>query len=165
MVAADIENAVAAQEIEIGGVIHVVEIGALGSRIDFVEPDHALCRDERAIEMPLMQFVIFPEPRRDDFFQVKTHGAMFLDLGWKRKWSRWIGRSAGDAKKMRLRRLNNIEQGTARSTNYGFQSRYASCAPICRSVLPGECRSSWVASHWNHSKLFCEPLRRRSSST
>ena len=66
MIAADIENAVAAQEIEIGGVIHVVEIGALGPRIDLVETDHPLRRHERAIEMPLVQFVIFARaaPRR-----------------------------------------------------------------------------------------------------
>jgi len=36
-----------------------------------------------------------------------------------RQW--WIGRSAGDAKQMRLRRLNfNIEQGTARSTYFAL---------------------------------------------
>ena len=51
MVPPDIENAVAAQEIEVSGVIHVVEIGALGAGIDLVEPDHALRGDERAIEM------------------------------------------------------------------------------------------------------------------
>ena len=73
MVPTDIENAVAAQEIEIGGVIHVVEVGALGPRIDLVEPDHALRGDERAIEMLLMQLVIFAEPSRDDFLQVKSH--------------------------------------------------------------------------------------------
>src|SRR5437660_1565419 len=46
----------------------------------------------------------------------------------------------------------------------GFQSRYASCAPTCKLVFPGEYRSNCAASHWNHSKVFCEPLRRRSSS-
>jgi len=36
-----------------------------------------------------------------------------------RQW--WIGRSAGDAKQMRLRRLNfNIEQRTARSTYFAL---------------------------------------------
>ena len=86
MIAADVENAVAAEEIEIRLVIHVVEIRALGPRIDFVETDHALRRHERPVEMALVQLVVLPKPRRHNFFQVKSHGAMFRDLGSKRKW-------------------------------------------------------------------------------
>ena len=73
MVAADIENAVAAQEIEVGVLIHVVEISALRPGIDLVETDDALGRDQRAIEVPLVQLVVFAEPGCDDFFQVKCH--------------------------------------------------------------------------------------------
>ncbi len=68
MVAADVENAVAAEKIEIRLVIHVVEIGALGPGIDFVEADDALGRNEGAVQMPLVQFVIFAETGRDDLF-------------------------------------------------------------------------------------------------
>ena len=80
MIAADVENAVAAQEIQIRRVIHVVEIRALGSRIDLVETDDALCRHQRPVQMTLMQLVILAQARGDDFFQVKDfHGdAMVL---------------------------------------------------------------------------------------
>ena len=86
MIAPDVENAVAAQKIEVGGVIHVVEIRALGPRIDLVETDHALRRDERAVDVPLVQLVILAQPRGDDFFQVKTHVSEILpEMRWKRK--------------------------------------------------------------------------------
>ena len=51
----------------------IVEVGALRARIDLVEPDDALRRDERAIEMPLVQLVILAEARRNNFLQVKSH--------------------------------------------------------------------------------------------
>ena len=73
MIAPDVKNAVAAQEIEIRGVIHVVEIGAFRSRVDFIESDDALRGDERAVDVPLVQLVIFAQPRGDHFFQVKSH--------------------------------------------------------------------------------------------
>src|SRR6266702_8327865 len=78
MVSADIENAVAAQKIEIRNVIHVVEIRALGPGIDFVEADDALGRNEGAVQMPLVQFVIFTQSRCDDLFQVKSHAQRSL---------------------------------------------------------------------------------------
>ncbi len=68
MVPPDVENAVAAEEIEIRLVIHVVEISAFRAGIDFVEPDDALGRNQGAVQMPLVQFVIFAESRRDDLF-------------------------------------------------------------------------------------------------
>src|SRR4051812_37154587 len=74
MIPSDVEHAVAAQEIEVGGVIHVVEIRAFGPRIDLVETDHALGRDERPVQVAFVELVIFSQPRRDDFFQVKSHG-------------------------------------------------------------------------------------------
>jgi hypothetical protein len=86
MVPADIENAVAAQKIEIRNIIHVVEIRALGPGIDLVEADNALGRNEGAVQMPLVQFVIFAQSRRDDLFQIKSHQAQsFRDLRGKRK--------------------------------------------------------------------------------
>src|SRR5713101_343522 len=69
----DVENAVAAQEIEVGGIIHVVEIGAFRSRVDFIETNDALRGDQRAVDVPLVQLVIFAQPRGDHFFQVKSH--------------------------------------------------------------------------------------------
>src|SRR4029077_18215815 len=85
MVPADVENAVAAQKIEVRLVIHIVEIGALSPGIDLVETDDTLRRDQGTVQMPLVQFVIFAEPRRDDLFQIKSHARMFPDLRSKRK--------------------------------------------------------------------------------
>ena len=67
MIPSDIENAVAAKEIEVRLVIHVVEVRALCPRIDFVEPDHALRGHERAVHMPFMQLIILTQARGDNF--------------------------------------------------------------------------------------------------
>src|SRR5215208_4851067 len=73
MISTDVENAIAAQKIQIPLVIHVIEIRALGTRIDFVETDDALRCHERAIYMPLVQLVIFAKTRGNDLFQIKSH--------------------------------------------------------------------------------------------
>jgi hypothetical protein len=73
MIPADVENAVAAQEVEIRGIIHVIKISALGAGIDFVEPNHALRGDECAVQMPLMELVILAQARGYDFLQIKRH--------------------------------------------------------------------------------------------
>ena len=67
MISTDVEYAVAAQEIQIQLVIHVVEIRALGPRIDFVEADHPLRCNQRAVHVPLMQLIIFTQPRSYNF--------------------------------------------------------------------------------------------------
>src|SRR4051794_40906386 len=74
MVAADVENAVAAQEIEVGGIIHVIEIGALRPGIDLVETNHPLRRNQGPIQVALVELVVLPQPGGDSFFQVKSHG-------------------------------------------------------------------------------------------
>src|SRR5437867_10858956 len=84
MVPPNIENAVAAQEIEIGGVIHVIQVRALRPRIDFIEADHALRRHQYAVNVSLVQLIILAQPRRDDFLQVKRHGGTLYDLRLKR---------------------------------------------------------------------------------
>jgi hypothetical protein len=86
MISADIENAVAAQEIEVLRVIHVVEISAFRSGVDLVETDDALRGNQRPVEMTLMQLVIFAQPRRYDLLQVKGHCEAFVgDLRGKIK--------------------------------------------------------------------------------
>src|SRR5437868_4789613 len=85
MVPADVENAVAAQKIEVRLVIHVVEIGALGPGIDLVETDDTLGCNQGPVQMPLVQVVVFAEARRDDLFQIKSHPPTFCDLRSKRK--------------------------------------------------------------------------------
>src|SRR6476661_8170047 len=73
VIATDVENTVAAQKIQIRLVIHVVEIRALGPRIDFVETDDALRSHERAVYVPLVQFVVFAKTRGDNLLQIESH--------------------------------------------------------------------------------------------
>ena len=87
MIATDVENAVAAQKIEIWLVIHVVEIRALGTRIDFVETDDALRCHEGAVYVPLVQFVVFAKTRGDNLLQIESHeDENFSDSRSERKW-------------------------------------------------------------------------------
>ena len=85
MVPANVENRITAQEIQVGVIIHVVEISAFSPGIDLVETNDALGRDQGAIDMSMMQLVIFAEPCCNDFFQVKRHSRTFSDLGVKSK--------------------------------------------------------------------------------
>src|SRR6478672_4706162 len=73
MIATDVENAVAAQKIQIRLAIHVVQICALGARIDFVETDDALRCHERAVYVPLVQLVVFAKTRGDNLLQIESH--------------------------------------------------------------------------------------------
>src|SRR5207237_4410247 len=85
MVPANVENRITAQEIQVGVVIHIVEIGAFSPGVDLVETNDTLGRDQGAVDMSMMQLVIFAEPRGNDFFQVKRHFRTFSDLGGKSK--------------------------------------------------------------------------------
>ena len=58
MVPPDVKNAVAAQEVEIWRVIHIIQIGAFGPGIDFVETDYALGRDQGPVQMAFVQLVV-----------------------------------------------------------------------------------------------------------
>src|SRR5438477_5891236 len=85
MVPADVENAVAAQEIEIRNIVHVVEIGAFSPGIHLVETDDTLGCNQGPVQMPLVQVVVLAQARRDDLFQIKSHAPTFCDLRSKRK--------------------------------------------------------------------------------
>ena len=54
MIAADVENGIAAEKIKVGVVIHVVEISAFRPGIDLVETNDPLGRDQCAINMTMM---------------------------------------------------------------------------------------------------------------
>src|SRR5438270_8099148 len=121
MVAANVENGIAAEEIQVGVIIHVVEIGAFSPRVDFVETNDALGRDQGAIDVTMMQLVVLAEPCCDDFLQVKRHSWTFSDLALKSK--RGCTGISDPGYNFFL------ERDSARPSSYGFQSRYASCAP------------------------------------
>src|SRR5439155_2527504 len=96
VISTDVENAVAAQEIQIRLVIHVEEICAFGARVDFVETDDALRCHERAVYMPLVQLIVFAKTRGDNLLQIESHEEENLsDSRSKRKsCSRFAVRSA-----------------------------------------------------------------------
>src|SRR6266550_551138 len=73
VISTDDKNAVAAQEIQIRLIIHVEEICAFGARIDLVETDDALRCHERAVYVPLVQFVVFAKTRGDHLLQIESH--------------------------------------------------------------------------------------------
>ena len=119
MIATDIENAVAAQKIEIRLVIHIVEIRALGTRIDFVEADDALRCYQRAIDMPFVQFVILAQSRGDNLLQVESHEEQnFSDSRSKRKLS-----PRAVARRHRFSRNCPKILGTAKSCRIQRESR------------------------------------------
>src|SRR3954471_9634362 len=89
VIASDVENAVAAQKIEVRLVIHVVEIRALRSPIHLVEPDDALGCYERAIYVPIVQFIIFAKTRGNNLLQIESHeDENFRDSPSERKFCR-----------------------------------------------------------------------------
>src|SRR5882757_4508259 len=86
VISTDVENAIAAQKIQIWLAIHVVQICALGARIDFVETDDALRRHERAVYVPFVQLVVFAKTRGDNLLQIESHEEEILsDSRSKRK--------------------------------------------------------------------------------
>ena len=60
MITADVENAVAAEEVEVVLAVEIVEVGTFGSGLDFIEPDRALNFDERTIDVLIVEVVVLP---------------------------------------------------------------------------------------------------------
>ena len=85
MIPSDVENAIAAQKIQVRLIIHVIQVRAFRSRIDLVEPDHSLRLHQRRVYVVLMELVILTQPRCDNFLQIKCHSEIFCDLRSKRK--------------------------------------------------------------------------------
>src|SRR6476646_1046920 len=96
VISTNVENAIAAQKIQIRLVIHVEEICALGTGINFVETDDALRCHERAVYVPLVQLVVFAKTRGDNLLQIESHEEENLsDSPSERKSSsRFVVRSA-----------------------------------------------------------------------
>src|SRR5438552_17605707 len=61
MVANNVENGVAAEEIQVGVIIHVIEICTFTTSIDLVETNDALGRDQGAIDVTMMQLGVLAE--------------------------------------------------------------------------------------------------------
>ena len=74
VVAADVEDAEAGEEVEVAVAFLVVEVLALGAGVDFVEADHALDLDEGAVEVAVVEGVVFAEAFFDDVFDGEGWG-------------------------------------------------------------------------------------------
>src|SRR3954463_12412182 len=86
VISTNVENAITTQKVQIWLIIHIEEICALGTGIDFVETDDALRCHERAVYVPLVQLIIFAETRGDNLLQIESHEEQnFSDSPWERK--------------------------------------------------------------------------------
>ena len=72
MVAADVEDAVAAEEVEVVLAVEVVEVGALGPGVDLVEADGALDLHKGPVHVLVMQIVVLAQAREDGVFEVEV---------------------------------------------------------------------------------------------
>jgi hypothetical protein len=76
MVATDVENAVAAEEVEVVLAVKIVEVSAFCAGIDFIESDRALNFYERAIDVLIVKLVVLAQSGEDRVFEVKFgHGS------------------------------------------------------------------------------------------
>ena len=76
MVAADIENAVAAEEVEVVLPVEVVEVSPFGPSINFIEPDGALNLNQSTIDELIVQVVVLAESGENRVFEIECgHGS------------------------------------------------------------------------------------------
>ena len=73
MAAPDIEDAVAAQEIEVILFVEIVEVSALRAGIDVIESDDPLDFDERRIEVLFVELIIFAQVGGDEALEIERH--------------------------------------------------------------------------------------------
>ena len=78
MVAPDIEDAVAAEKIEVVVPVEVVEVAAARLRIDVIKADDALHRDQRGIQVLLVELIVFAEAGGDEVLEIERHRARTL---------------------------------------------------------------------------------------
>jgi len=71
VVAADIEDAVAAKEVEVVLPVEVVEVSAFGPSINFIKADRALNFHEGTIDVLVVEVVVLPESGEDGVFEIE----------------------------------------------------------------------------------------------
>ena len=75
MVATDVEDAVAAEEVEVVLAVKIVEVSAFCAGIDLIESDRTLNFYERAIDVLVVEVVVLAQSGEDRVFEVKFgHG-------------------------------------------------------------------------------------------
>ena len=60
MIATNIEDAVAAEEVEVVLAVEIVKVGTLCTGIDFIKANRPLNFDERTIDVLVVQVVVLP---------------------------------------------------------------------------------------------------------
>ena len=76
VVAADIEDAVAAKEVEVVLAVEIVEVGTFCAGINFIKADRALNIHEGTIDEFIVQVVVLPESGEDRVFEIECgHGS------------------------------------------------------------------------------------------
>ena len=75
MIATNVENAVAAEEVEVVLAVEIVEVGTFCAGIDFIKADRSLNFDERTIDVLIVEVVVLPESGEDRVFEIEFgHG-------------------------------------------------------------------------------------------
>lgn len=71
MIATNVEDAVAAEEVEVVLAVEIVEVCTFCAGINFIEADRALNFDERTIHVLIVKVVVLPEPGEDRVFEIE----------------------------------------------------------------------------------------------
>jgi len=71
MITADVENAVAAEEVEVVLAVKIVEVRAFCAGIDFIETDGALNLYESTIDVLIVKLVVLAQSGEDRVFEVE----------------------------------------------------------------------------------------------
>ena len=71
MIATNVEDAVAAEEVEVVLAVEIVEVGTFCAGINFIEADRALNFHEGTIDVFVVEVVVLPEPGEDRVFEIE----------------------------------------------------------------------------------------------
>ena len=71
VVAADIEDAVTAKEVEVVLAVEIVEVGTFCAGINFIKADRALNIHEGTIDVLVVEVVVLPESGEDGVFEIE----------------------------------------------------------------------------------------------
>ena len=71
VIATNVEDAVAAEEVEVVLTVEIVEVGTFCAGINFIEADRALNFHEGTIDVLVVEVVVLPEPGEDRVFEVE----------------------------------------------------------------------------------------------
>jgi len=71
MITTNIEDTVAAQEVEVVLAVEIVEVGTFCTGIDFIEADRSLNFDERTVHVLVVEVVVLSQTGEDRIFEVE----------------------------------------------------------------------------------------------